>query len=267
MLATLRFGVRRPARVSRLRRLFITLGVSAFPAVGLFFAGVFLLISQSVRKNNPDLLDLSSVTIAIQYSKDDGDRENLRRFVAHRYRALVEDPETWNSFPSMFIVDPNRQRLAREAVADYPSLTPDEIVAAENAAASLLTKGPGDLSNLPDFMPLMFLFVAWIMYAAIPSLLMALIIRRGLILTIFGTVVVKGNGQRASRLRALWRGIIAWSPFLVGAFVAAGLVPLIGATAATIVMPIAILAVTILSLLRRGRSLQDRLAGTWLVPK
>ena len=267
MLATLRFGVRRPARVSRLRRLFITLGVSAFPAVGLFFAGVFLLISQSVRKNNPDLLDLSSVTIAIQYSKDDGDRENLRRFVAHRYRALVEDPETWNSFPSMFIVDPNRQRLAREAVADYPSLTPDEIVAAENAAASLLTKGPGDLSNLPDFMPLMFLFVAWIMYAAIPSLLMALIIRRGLILTMFGAVVVKGNGQRASRLRALWRGLIAWSPFLVGAFVAAGLVPLIGATAVTIVMPIAILTVTILSLLRRGRSLQDRLAGTWLVPK
>lgn len=264
---TLRLGGRRPARVSRLRRLLITLGVSAFPAAGFFFAGVFMLMNQDARKNNPDLLDLGKVTLAIQYSQDDGDRENLRRFVAHRYRALVEDPETWNNLSSMFLVDINRQRLAREALAAYPSLPADEVVAAENAAASVLTKGPGDLSNMPDFVPLIFLFLSWITYAAFPSLLMALIIRRGLILTIFGTVVVDANGQRASRMRCIWRGLITWSPFLVGSIVAAGLVPLIGATATMIVMPISILALTILSLLRRDRSLQDRLAGTWLVPK
>lgn len=267
LLATFRLGVRRPARVSRLRRLFITLGVSALPAAAFFFAGLFLLVSQSVRKNNPDLIDLGSVTLAIQYSQSDGDREDLRRFVAHRYRALVEDPDAWNSLTSQFIVDLNRQRLAREAVADHPSLTPDEIAAAENAAASVLTKGPGDFSNMPAFMPLVFLLGTWIMYGAVPSLLMALIIRRGLILTMFGTVVVDAKGQRASRPRCIWRGLVAWSPFLLGSLVASALIPVIGATATMIVMPVGILALTTLSLLRRDRSLQDRLAGTWLVPK
>ena len=36
---------------------------------------------------------------------------------------------------------------------------------------------------------------------------------------------------------------------------------------AAILFPLLILGLVILSLLRRDRSLQDRIAGTWLVPK
>ena len=162
LLGSLRQAVRRPARVSRLRRLLITAGVSALPLIGLFFVGVFMLVSQSVRKNHPDLLELSTITTLIQFSKDqdgpsgfgnlttldtvlkhserDGHRENLRRYVAHRYRDLVEDPATWNRWESNLMIDPHRQRIAREAIADYPSLTPEEIAAAEEAAAPFLKK-------------------------------------------------------------------------------------------------------------------------------
>ena len=179
LLGSLRQAVRRPATVSRLRRLLITVGVSALPMVGLFFVGVFMLVSQSVRKNHPDLLELSTITTLIQYSRDqddasgfgnltildtvlkhaerDGHRENLRRYVAHRYRDLVEDPATWSRWESNFIIDPHRQRLAREAIADYPTLTPEEIAAAEQAAAPFLKKqhhGPDGLRAHADHLHL-----------------------------------------------------------------------------------------------------------------
>ena len=282
LLGLLRLTIRRPAGVSRLRRLLITAGVSAFPMVGLFFVGAFMVISQSVRKNNPDLLDLSTITTMIQYSRDqggtagfgnlttldtvlkhserDGHRENLRRFVAYRYRDLIENPETWHQWQSNLIVDPHRQRLAREALADHPTLTAEEITAAKEAAAPFLKK---NTSVLPPFAPVLVFFGVWIMYAAVPSLLMALIARRGLILTMCGAVVVDADGKRASRLRALWRCLIAWLPLLAGAALAASLSSLPEAIAILVLM----LGFVSLSLLRRDRSLQDRIAGTWLVPK
>jgi hypothetical protein len=282
LLGLLRLTIRRPARISRLRRLLITAGVSAFPMVGLFFVGAFMVISQSVRKNNPDLLELSTITTLIQYSRDqggagglgnlttletvlkhserDGHRENLRRFVAYRYRDLIENPETWRQWQSNLIVDLHRQRLAREALADYPTLTAEEITAAEEAAAPFLKK---NTRQLPDFVPVLIFFSIWIMYAAVPSLLMALIARRGLILTMCGAVVVNADGTRASRRRALWRCIIAWLPLLAGAALAASLSSLPEAIAILVL----ILGFVSLSLLRRDRSLQDRIAGTWLVPK
>ncbi|MCF7732611.1 MAG: protein kinase [Akkermansiaceae bacterium] len=267
LLEALRLGISRPARISRRRRLFITLGVSAFPLIALFFAGVFMAVQQRVKQHNPDLLELSSATMMIQYSTKGGDREDLRRYVAHRFRKLVEDPATWSHWESNLIIDPHRQQLAKKALADYPSLTADEIVAADKAGQSAMKNKAGDLTNLPPFVPLLIFFVIFITYAAIPSLLMALIIRRGLILTMCGAVVVTANGRRASRLRALWRCLISWLPFLLGVALVAVLVPQLGAMAATAVLVAVILILTILSLLRRDRSLQDRLAGTWLVPK
>jgi hypothetical protein len=107
----------------------------------------------------------------------------------------------------------------------------------------------------------------WIFYGALPSLLMALIMRRGLLLAIFGAVVVNSLGEQASRRRAFWRALIAWSPFLLGLVLAILLTPVTGIGTAAIIVLALIVALNILSLLRPDRSLQDRLAGTWLVPK
>ena len=87
----------------------------------------------------------------------------------------------------------------------------------------------------------------------------------------FGAALVNRRGQRASRLRALWRAAVTWAPMCVTIAVVrlspdppayrldlltlqTALVALIGAAAAWAVY-------------HPSRSIQDRLAGTWIVPR
>ena len=107
---------------------------------------------------------------------------------------------------------------------------------------------------------------------------MAWLFRGGLFLRTFGVEVVTRIGAPASRLRTLWRGLLAWSPVII-AFVL--LVPnpfsaewylrirdarevafVIGVCAAAIFVVGAVWAV-----MYPERGLQDRVAGTHLVPR
>ena len=103
---------------------------------------------------------------------------------------------------------------------------------------------------------------------------MAWLFRGGLFLRTFGVEVVTRIGAPASRLRTLWRGLLAWSPVII-AFVL--LVPnpillrirdarevafVIGVCAAAIFVVGAVWAV-----MYPERGLQDRIAGTCLVPR
>jgi hypothetical protein len=104
-------------------------------------------------------------------------------------------------------------------------------------------------------------------FVAAMSILCALAFRGGLVLRLLGIGVVTRTGADASRLRMVWRALIAWSPILVGALVfslLAQVVPLPAAIAGTTLF---VLVPVIFSVTLRERSLQDRLAGTWLVPR
>lgn len=162
-----------------------------------------------------------------------------------------------------------RKRLAREAAAAYPNLTPDEFAIAQQHALPLIVQdsSPDSLADLGPGVPLAGVLVAWIIYAALPALLMALVTRRGLILMIFGAVIVTNQGTLASRGRAFARGLLVWSPFLAGGILAAILLRPLGALPTTVVILTGILGLTTCSHLLKNRSLPDRLAGTWLVPK
>jgi hypothetical protein len=209
---------------------------------------------------------LSSVTFAVQQSESGAERENFRRYIAHRFRGLVDDPATWRRWEANLFIDPSRQRIAKEALAKYQSLTQDEIAAAESVAKPVIEDKLGVVTDFPPVLRLVVILSFWIGYAAIPSLLMALLLRRGVVLMIFGATVVTANGLPASRLRAFWRCLIAWFPFFLG-IPAVALIPLVGPIATTLIIFATILILTICSNLRSDRSLQYRLAGTWLVPK
>ena len=266
LVATLQQSLRRPARISRRRRLGITLAASALPLFAICFGAIFIWVNHSLQKSDPELILLSSLTTTVQMSEG-RQREDIRRYIAHHYRNLVEDPKTWRNWKTSVLIDPNRQRVAKEAIAAYPVLTPNEITAAEAAAKPSLNLKHGAIPELPAIAPLVLLLSMGILYGAIPALLAALFTRRGLILLCFGAVVVKTNGQRAGRIRTIWRGFVAWSPFLLGPVLAMLLVALFGATAGTVILVLIMIAAVVLSLRRRDRSLQDRLAGTWLVPR
>jgi uncharacterized RDD family membrane protein YckC len=267
LFSQLHQSVRRPASISRLRRIGITLAVSAFPLLGVAMGVLIITMTQGLQRSQPELMELSSVTHLIQFTESDQEREDLRRFVAHRYSALVTNPDTWKHPGAALVVDPHRQRIAREAVAQYESLTPDEISAAEAAGQAALKIKFGQIPELPPIAPLVLVMTCWITYSAIPSLLMALLFRRGLVMMSFGATVATKEGKPAGRLRVLWRCLLAWSPFTLGAVLAFPLFSLLGPIPTTVIVIGTILVLTIYSNTRRDRTLHDRLAGTWLIPK
>jgi uncharacterized RDD family membrane protein YckC len=98
---------------------------------------------------------------------------------------------------------------------------------------------------------------------AVPSLLAALICRGGLLLRVLGVDFVARDGAPASRWRLVARILLTWSLLLV--FTA--LSPVLGPfKAEAIMLALFALGVTF-SLLDPQRSLPDRLAGTWPVPR
>jgi hypothetical protein len=79
--------------------------------------------------------------------------------------------------------------------------------------------------------------------------------------------VVRRNGAVASRLRVFWRSMIAWSPLLLALILGAFLSPVLGLAWASALAVLLLGALMLASLALPERSLQDRLAGTVLVPR
>jgi hypothetical protein len=104
-------------------------------------------------------------------------------------------------------------------------------------------------------------------WAAFASLAAALFFRGGVLMRALGIAVVTSDGSDASRGRMLWRACIAWSWLPLSALLITMLAPVAGVVAAVAVTTILVVGVVIWSAGTRGRSLQDRLAGTWLVPR
>ena len=97
---------------------------------------------------------------------------------------------------------------------------------------------------------------------ALFALLGVWVSRGGLILRAFGIAIVTGDGKPASRLRALSRGLTGWG--LVAAaiwfWVAFGV-------AVGVCVGILVLGGAAWAIMHPTRGLQDRIAGTWLVPR
>lgn len=124
-----------------------------------------------------------------------------------------------------------------------------------------------------------------IIYVIIPGLIAALAFRRGLLAYVMGIVFVTRTGVRASRLRVFWRNLLAWLPVFVLLISTFPLTKLWKiriilftdhswlanyANYISYIAPIGwglYLALAIVSTLLLNRSIQDRLAGTWMVPE
>ena len=94
-----------------------------------------------------------------------------------------------------------------------------------------------------------------------------LLFRGGLVSWALGVAIVRTDGVRASRLRVFWRSIVAWSPVLLAPVLIVMLRPLVGMFWAGALLGALIIGLAVLSVTLRQRSLPDRLAGTWPVPR
>jgi hypothetical protein len=273
VLVALKPLLSRVAEVSRLRRAAVVAGCLAFPVLASF--GMMLGVSwmREWSRNNPGLEELNRLLSVRSGMRLFGKKANAptdRQFaiyIAAHYRDAITNQASWSSALTLTMIKGEARRFAEQSVADHPVPTENEIAEADAAVKSFLPKpGMADPTKQQWF-PLVVFAATLAIYVGIPALIAALLFRGGLVLLIAGLTFVRKDGVRASRLRAFWRGLLAWGPLALGLGFMAMLKPWLGMLGAATISSLLICALTIVSVALPKRDLPDRLAGTWPVPR
>jgi hypothetical protein len=275
VVAALKPLLSRVAAVTRMRRAALVAGCMVFPLLALgggFFAMSFL---QGVAKKTPGLMNLSTLLQtrssahlwASKKAQVPSDRQ-IAIYIAHHYRGIITNETSWSSPSVMSMIKGEARKFAEQSVAEHPEPTEAEIAQAGAEVDKYVPKQDQEYfnGNPPRWLPAMAVVGSLAFYVCIPALIAALAFRGGLVLLIAGVTFVRKDGQRASRLRLLWRGIVAWSPVFLAFILSVVAISkqVNWGPWLTLALP-GLLAV--LSVALPGRGLQDRLAGTWPVPR
>ena len=201
------------------------------------------------------------------------ERQAIETYVAARLRSIAANPATWSRRIPSF--RPGDREQAARALAAHPNPSAEELQKADAAGARLLRNDQRQLEGLGTLQVRWQLIVrtlalGWIA-AAVLGLLGALAARGGVMFRMLGTAVVRRDGAPASRLRTTLRALVAWAP-AVAMFAVPRMAPgLAAGTPRGTVFHFAAMAVLIAggiwAVRRPARGIQDRIAGTWLVPR
>ena len=273
VIAALKPLLNRVAAVSRLRRAALVGGCVVFPLLACGFGVFGLTFLQEIYRRNPGLMDLSSVLQMRTSARFWGGKNaplptdsQYAIYIAQHYAGLITNAATWSSPYVLAMIKGDARKFAERSVAEHPASTAAEIAEAEAAVGKFVPKQQFFDQKPPPVLPVMVLATSLLVYVGLPALMAALLFRGGLVLLIAGVTYVRKDGLRASRLRLLWRSLVVWSPVVpICALAIAGLVkhwvwqPWLG---------LALLALLVgVSVALPARGLQDRLAGTWPVPR
>ncbi|MCU0784579.1 MAG: protein kinase [Verrucomicrobia bacterium] len=274
VLSALKPLLTRVAVVSRLRRAAMVAGCLAFPALACCSVILGINIMDQWSRSNPGLMKLQTLlqqrtAMHIFGRKSDGptDRQ-FAIYIAGHYGAIVTNNAAWSSAFTLAMINGESRQFAEKSVAEHPAPTEKEIAEADHALKPYLPKRDMFGEIRKPWFPLVGLLGALAIYVGIPALIAALLFRGGLVLLIAGVTYVRKDGARASRLRLLWRAMVVWGPVFPILFVMTYELsnkhwvwqPWLLAMAL-----LGLLAVLSVALPKRG--LQDRLAGTWPVPR
>jgi hypothetical protein len=277
--------LRDPATFPRRRRL-LQLAVCAIVPVTMTVA-VFSAIKLQVRSQTADpdayklnvclkqLVSLDKKDPAALTANEREQRDAIEIYIADHLREAAQDKAGYaKAFPAVASVQRD-YRMAERALASHPQRSPDQVRQADEVVARLLASNSQGLTamNKPLILWGVIALIAGGSAAvvAVLGLIGALATRGGLTLRAFGAALVTADGRDASRLRALLRAVVAWSPLALW-----GLLVKFGPRIQDTTVGIALLFTLAIALLVAGamwawihpsRGVQDRVAGTWLVPR
>jgi hypothetical protein len=273
VVAALKPLLSRVAAVSRLRRAALVAGCIVFPVLVCALAPLMMTFMQDLTRKNPGLMELNTL-LQMRASGRFWGGKNAQLpadrlfaiYIARHYRGMITNEASWSSPFVLSMIKGEGRKFAEQSVAEHPAPTVEEIKEADAAVGKFVPKNQPFAGKAPPWLPAMVTVGSLVVYVCIPALIAALLFRGGLVLLIAGVTFVRKDGQRASRLRLLWRAIVTWSPSLL-AFILSILAiskQVNWGPWLTLALP-CLLAV--LSVALPGRGLQDRLAGTWPVPR
>jgi hypothetical protein len=203
-------------------------------------------------------------------------RELIEIYLAEHLRDEVEDAAlVARRFPMANRAKGNEAELAARAVAKHPTRTPAQVKRADAAVAKILAQQTSRLSQFvrPRALINLVLIMAAFgsAFVGVLAVIGSLVARGGFTYRPFGTALVRKDGKNASRLRALIRVLVAWSPVPVVCYlVVKGSNP-VDVSAGRALLEAAIFLIFIAGALwaitHPTRGIQDRIAGTSIVPR
>jgi hypothetical protein len=196
------------------------------------------------------------------------DREAVEIVLASRYRTVLADQAIYT--PTRVLrLTPAHKTLADRILRRSVEPRSVDAAAARPEVRGMLEEG-ARLKQPPMAEMAVSSFYGMLTIAALLALFAALA-TRGVMLRLLGFEIVTADGRLAPRWRVLARAAIAWSPLLLPMVV---LIVLgrFGASAAEVIAPFTTALViqcagAIVAIAQPSRGLQDRLAGTWIVPR
>src|SRR5262245_1048983 len=191
------------------------------------------------------------------------DREAIEHALATRYRDILSDGRMFAPRHMYYLnLRDFHRAIASDVLRRYPLLLPDAQAQLDARTAAIIRRTIGKDAPGP-FIPQAFqLYLS----VAILAVIANVVFRRGLI-GMMGLELVTTDGRPASRLRVLARTAIAWLPVLMVPFVkrfAAWIPPTLTGTPWWM---LAMIAGAVVVAMMPPRGVQDRIAGTWVVPR
>jgi hypothetical protein len=296
-------GVSRKKRVAGLAfaamfpALMVSIAVASLPAerairqdpllnrLGLVLSELRLVIADSQQTTDPSVSApqaagyafgrwLGSLS-ATPRNWSERERRAFATIVIDRYGSQLTDERIWAAFEAD---SAPRAREFRSAVtkarAIYGVSTPEERSGAEQAAAAVLQRieeqaasrrpfAAAWISNLLSLLSIVLAATGFI------SIVLAVILRGPAGLRLLGYTIAAEIGDRVTRARIGFRGLVVWSPVFIAGFGAialrqdAGMGEVIVAGTGLAIF----LAGVAWTIWRPERGLHDRIARTWVVPR
>jgi eukaryotic-like serine/threonine-protein kinase len=263
----------RVAAVSRLRRAALVAGCVVFPVLASGFGVFGLTFFQEMTRRNPGLMDLSSLLQMRTSARFwGGNKAQLPTdsqygiYIAHHYAGIITNAASWSSPYVMAVIKGDARKFAEQSVAEHSAPTAAEVAEADATVGKFVPKQQFFAEKLPASLLVLVTAVCLLVYVGVPAVIAVLLFRGGVVLLIAGVTYVRKDGLPASRLRLFWRSLVAWS--LTVPMFALSVVGMAKHLSWEPWLGLALLGlVAAVSVNLRERGLQDRLAGTWPVPR
>ena len=266
--------VRGRAAVTRGLRILSLAALIALPVfMGGMVGGTMLMLSRQARSVPVETRVVSYVLRQLERLSDPkdlgpADRDAVEIVLATRYRSVLAD-QTIYAPERFLLLTPAHKILADRILRrDIDPATVDAAAARPTVRGMLEAGARFEMPPIPAIT--LMLFYGTLMLEALLALVAALA-TRGVMLRLLGFEIVTADGRLASRWRGLARAAIAWSPILLPLLVVFVLEGLGGHLPDMIpVFAVALViqcAGAIVAIAHPARGLQDRVAGTWIVPR
>jgi hypothetical protein len=222
-----------------------------------------------------DVLEETEKSLAKQPDPDVQRRhDDIEVYLAEHMASVIEDPATWKSKAPRVDTRGNKDR-AIAALERRRVRSAEEIRRAEATANPILENQARGFSKVANTRAVAGISLATLggTFIAIAcfAFVGALVTGSGFTFRPCGVALVNHRGQPISRIRALCRAAVVWSPIVAVAFAFKFGPDIMKSGNAVLVLHAALNAILIAggiyAWLHPSRGIQDRIAGTWIVPR